>query len=121
MFLLRLIYLKEVKENKTLNENTHSYEQNEKVKTQDILNENNPIPNKTITQIKNISQTDEIELKKNGVSDFKDKNQLKITSLQTLIEIWNNKKKIKLKYELKNKVNLVKYEKLRIAINYNER
>ena len=57
MFLLRLIYLKEVKENKTLKENTQSHEQNEKVKTQEILNENNPNPNKTINQIKNISAT----------------------------------------------------------------
>jgi len=121
MFLLRLIYLKEVKENKTFKENTQSHEQNEKVKTQEILNENTPNPNKTINQIKNISQTDEIELKKNGVSDLKGKNPLKITSLQKLIEICNNKKEIKLKYELENNVNLVKFENLRIEISFNER
>ena len=121
MFLLRLIYLKEVKENKIFKENTQSHEQNEKVKTQEILNENTPNPNKTINQIKNISQKDEIELKKNGVSDSKGETPLKITSLQKLIEICNNKKEIKLKYELENNVNLVKFENLRIEISFNER
>ena len=121
MFLLRLIYLKEVKENKIFKENTQSHEQNEKVKTQEILNENTPNPNKTINQIKNVSQTDEIEIKKNVVSDLKGKNPLKITSLQKLIEICNNKKEIKLKYELENNVNLVKFENLRIEISFNER
>ena len=86
-----------------------------------IHNENNPNLNKTINQIKNISQTDEIELKKNGVSDSKGETPLKITSLQKLIEICNNKKEIKLKYELENNVNLVKFEDLRIEISFNER
>ena len=63
----------------------------------------------------------EIELKKNGVSDSKGETPLKITSLQKLIEICNNKKEIKLKYELENNVNLVKFENLRIEISFNER
>ena len=52
---------------------------------------------------------------------MKGKNPLKITSLQKLIEICNNKKEIKLKYELENNVNLVKFENLRIEISFNER
>ena len=52
---------------------------------------------------------------------MKGKNPLKITSLQKLIEICNNKKEIKLKYELENNVNLVKFEDLRIEISFNER
>ena len=38
-----------------------------------------------------------------------------------MIEICNKKKEIKLKYELENNVNLVKFENLRIEISFNER
>ena len=38
-----------------------------------------------------------------------------------MIEICNKKKEIKLKYELENNVNLVKFENLRIEIPFNER
>ena len=38
-----------------------------------------------------------------------------------MIEICNDKKEIKLKYELENNVNLVKFENLRIEISFNEK
>ena len=38
-----------------------------------------------------------------------------------MIEICSNKKEIKLKYELENNVNLVKFENLRIEISFNEK
>ena len=38
-----------------------------------------------------------------------------------MIEICNKKKEIKLKYELENNVNLVKFENLRIEISFNEK
>ena len=38
-----------------------------------------------------------------------------------MIKICNDKKEIKLKYELENNVNLVKFENLRIEISFNEK
>ena len=38
-----------------------------------------------------------------------------------MIKICNENKEIKLKYELENNVNLVKFEKLRIEISFNEK
>ena len=45
----------------------------------------------------------------------------KAASFNDLIEICNDKKEIKLKYELENNVNLVKFENLRIEISFNEK
>ena len=43
-----------------------------------------------------------------------------INSLEALIEICSNKREIKLKYELEKNVNLVKFEKNRIEISFND-
>ena len=44
-----------------------------------------------------------------------------LRSILNLIKICNDKKEIKLKYELENNVNLVKFEDLRIEISFNEK
>ena len=47
--------------------------------------------------------------------------KVKINSFSGLIKICNDKKEVKLKYELENNVNLVKFENLRIEISFNEK
>ena len=87
-----------------------------KLQKKDIVN-----PNKTINQIKSISQTSKVEPKKKLESDLKGVKTFKINSFNNLIETCNDKKEIKLKYELENNVNLVKFENLRIEISFNEK
>ena len=48
-------------------------------------------------------------------------NKILIRSFDDLIKICNEKKEVKLKYELENNVNLVKFENLRIEISFNDR
>ena len=48
------------------------------------------------------------------------KKKISINSLDELIEVCSIKKEIKLKYELEKNVNLVKFEKNRIEISFNE-
>ena len=120
MFLLRLIYLMGTKEDKIL-EKKQNNQINEKIRSTEIVNDEVSNPNKTINQIKNISQTNNIEPKKKLVTDLININPLKIISFKNLIETCNIKKEIKLKYELENNVNLVKFENLRIEISFNER
>ena len=120
MFLFRLIYLTGIKEDRILEKNNNN-ELNDKIKSTEIINEEVSNPTKTINQIKNISQTGNIEPKKKLESNLMGKNSLKINSFNNLVDTCNSKKEIKLKHELENNVNLVKFENLRIEISFNEK
>ena len=108
MFLIRLMYLKEFK----IKEESSS-----KIPSQ-IISEPIKKIEKTIgavNQIKNVSQEDKVDpkLKIN-------KKKSEINSFQELVNLCNQKKEIKLKYELETNVNLVSFEDGRIEIAFNE-
>ncbi len=113
MFIIRLIYLKELNGDNRISIDSSKY--NEKNKNSN-LNElsNTKKTNDLINQIKNISQKEEpkIEVKN---KDFRD-----ITSFNDLIEVCNEKKEMSLKFDLETNVNLVSFEKNRIEISFNE-
>ena len=119
MFLLRLIYLSDIKR---VNHNEEKSRSNlsENVKLPDIENKDNS-KNETINQIKNIYQSKEVVEPKKNLIDVEGINKIKIISFDDLIKICNEKKEVKLKYELENNVNLVKFENLRIEISFNDR
>ncbi len=121
MFLIRLLHLKEIKKNE-------KFEKNENLITDQVLDEkklllkeggekNFNLKNKTISQIKNISQEEKIRPKsllneKKGVITIKEFNDL--------IDICDQKKEIKLKYELETNVNLVSFENQRLEMSFND-
>jgi DNA polymerase III subunit gamma/tau len=74
--------------------------------------------NETIDQIKNVAQ--EKKIKSEPLKEPKDKNKILINSFNDLLEICSLKKEMKLKYELEKNVNLVKFEKGRIEISFND-
>ena len=121
MFLIRLLYLKHVKQNNILETNNINIsgnklnDQNKLFTTTDDQNLN--IKNKTISQIKNISQ-EEKTLPKTQLNEVKGK--IEIKDFDDLINICNQKKEIKLKYELETNANLVSFEAQRIEISFNE-
>ncbi len=121
MFLIRLLYLKHVKQNNILETNNINIsgnklnDQNKLFTTTDDQNLN--IKNKTISQIKNISQ-EEKTLPKTQLNEVKGK--IEIKDFDDLINICNQKKEIKLKYELETNANLVSFEDQRIEISFNE-
>jgi len=119
MFLLRLIYLSYIKR---VNHNEEKSRSNlsENVKLPDIENKDNS-KNETINQIKNIYQSKEVVEPKKNLIDVEGINKIKIFSFDDLIKTCNEKKEVKLKYELENNVNLVKFENLRIEISFNDR
>ncbi len=106
MFLIRLMYLKEFK----------NIEESNFERREILHNLNLSSNNKTINQIKNISQQDKTkpEMKSKNISD-----KLKITSFIELINLCNKKKELKLKYELENNINLVTFSEgfMEIALN----
>ena len=121
MFLIRLLYLKHVKQNNILETNNINISDN-KLNDQDKLftttdAQNLNIKNKTISQIKNISQ-EEKTLPKTQLNEIKGK--IEIKDFDDLINICNQKKEVKLKYELETNVNLVSFEDQRIEISFNE-
>ena len=113
MFLIRLMYLSSVKsENKIENVEAHLKSENF------VKNTETELTSKTINQIKNVAQ--EEKTKPEVQTEIKAENKININAFEDLIEICSKKKEIKLKYELEKNVNLVKFEKNRIEISFNE-
>ncbi len=110
MFLIRLMHLQSVKPQKKI-----EFEA-EKSVTNEI--EKNTNSNKIIDQIKNISQ--EEKNKPQAQTEIKAENKILINSFDDLLLVCSEKKEIKLKYELEKNVNLVKFEKNRIEISFND-
>ena len=125
MFLLRLIYLKEISniskvidENIIYKETVSSIENKETA--QELLSENNELfkpKSRMVEQIKNIIQENPPQ------KDSKDKEKINTNSINSFIDLINycsEKKEIKLKYELEKNVNLVSFENQRIEISFND-
>ena len=116
MFLIRLIYIKGIRSNIS-SEKIESLDIPERLsrsfKNKEALDQ---IKGQTIDQIKNIVQEDKDKLN----IDKSVKNIIEIKSFDELIKTCDQKKEIKLKYELENNVNLVSFEKNRIEISFNE-
>ena len=108
MFLVRLIYLKgyKIKEDTSKKSLVSSIEK-ETVKIDKIV--------ETVNQIKNVSQEDKIDPKLEL-----NKKKTEISSFQELINLCNERKEMKLKYELETNVNLVSFENFRMEISFND-
>ena len=116
MFLMRLIYLTGVKENDKTNKDdlldVSRYENNQ------LKSDNQILEKKAINQIKNITQEESI--KSTPEAKLKTIQDISIKTFDELINICNSKKELKLKYELEKNVNLVKFERKRIEISFND-
>ena len=108
MFLVRLIYLKGSKIKEDINnESLVSSIKKETVKIDKTV--------ETVNQIKNVSQEDKIDPKLET-----NKKKTEISSFQELINLCNERKEMKLKYELETNVNLVSFENFRMEISFND-
>ncbi len=125
MFLIRLIYLKEISNRTDLiseSENITEVIKNQTIEknlpnNQNLKNDLLNVKNKTIGQIKNVEQ--EKKQTEQPILKTQHKTILQIKTFNDLIEICNIKKEIKLKYELETNVNLVSFENKRIEISFN--
>ena len=124
MFLIRLLYLvdnssvkekNEMKGNievKTQNKILGSIENPEEETSNLEVNKNRPI-----NQIKNYFQEENIKKDIKKFNNF----EIEIKSFEDLIKICEQKREMQLKYELETNVNLVKFEKNRIEISFNDK
>ena len=115
MFLIRLMHLSSIK----LNKNSSFSLENEKIDNTEIKKEIEIESSiKTIDQIKNISQ--EEKNKPEIDANVKAIDKSLINSFDDLLNVCSQNKEIKLKYELEKNVNLVKFERNRIEISFND-
>jgi len=116
MFLIRLMHLSSIKL-----KNIDHDESNENLDNQ-IPNEENKQKfkdnSRTVDQIKNIAQ--EEKQKSVAKPEIKAMDKNLINSFDDLLNVCTSKKEIKLKYELEKNVNLVKFERNRIEISFND-
>ncbi|MDB3942292.1 DNA polymerase III subunit gamma/tau [Candidatus Pelagibacter sp.] len=117
MFLIRLMHLSSIK----LNKNTDSEQSNDNLDNLTVNKENKQKfedNSRIINQIKNIAQEEKQKPEVKPEIKMIDKNF--INSFDDLLNICTLKKEIKLKYELEKNVNLVKFERNRIEISFND-
>ena len=115
MFLMRLMYLhsQNIHKDPLKKENFKNLtEENFEIKKEHDLKAD------TINQIKNVTQ--EKKVKVENQAEIKAENELLIKSFEKLLNVCNDKKEMKLKYELEKNVNLVSFEKNRIEISFND-
>ena len=115
MFLIRLIYLSSFKpkERSIKKEDTSKY-----LKKADERNIISNFKTGTINQIKNVVQE---EKDKSKVQlEVKDENFFFINSFDDLLKVCNEKKEMKLKYELEKNVSLVSFDNRRLEISFND-
>ena len=116
MFLIRLVYLSPIeKKEKLLKKNDFSNLINNQNENNNLTSN---VKNETINQIKNITQEEKDKPKIK--SKVIDEDKISINSFNDLLNICNEKKEIKLKYELEKNVNLVNFEKSRLEISFND-
>jgi DNA polymerase-3 subunit gamma/tau len=111
MFLIRLMHLNSLK-SEDLNNKT-KYE--EIVEKKEIISD---FKSDSIDQIKNITQ--EKQIKPQTKTEIKAEEKITINSFDDLLKNCAEKKEMKLKYELEKNVNLVRFEKNRIEISFND-
>jgi len=112
MFLIRLMYLISTKPKDKSEKNVNFNQVSEKKK---IISD---FKSDAVNQIKNITQ--EKKIKPEIDNNIKVEKQISIFSFDQLLEICSEKKEMKLKYELEKNVNLVRFEKNRMEISFND-
>jgi DNA polymerase III subunit gamma/tau len=116
MFLMRLIYLNGIKIKNQNSPDDLLQKDNNQIKESKTLSQ--LTKNETINQIKNIAQ--EKKIKSETKLETKATDKVLINSFDDLLEICSLKKEMKLKYEIEKNVNLVKFEKGRMEISFND-
>ena len=117
MFLIRLMHLSSIKLKQDTKKEQTSYNIDDRIykkEKEDEFEDNSRV----INQIKNVAQEEKHKPDVKQEVEAIDKNL--INSFEDLLDICTQKKEIKLKYELEKNVNLVKFERNRIEISFND-
>jgi len=117
MFLIRLMHLSSIKLKQDTKKEQINYNIDDRIQKKE--KEDEFVDNsRVINQIKNVAQEEKHKPDMKQEVEAIDKNL--INSFEDLLDICTQKKEIKLKYELEKNVNLVKFERNRIEISFND-
>ncbi len=111
MFLIRLMFISGFRKK----EDGLNHENVQETLKKNIISD---FKNDPIDQIKNVTQ--EKKIKPEIKTEIKAEKKILINTFDQLINICLEKKEIKLKYELEKNVNLVRFEKNRVEISFND-
>ena len=113
MFLTRLLYLRKIINNE---KNPDKNELNEQINfNNNLLETKSQIKNESVDQLKNIEQEEKVS----PLPEVKNKiEEIEIKSFKNLIEICEQQKELKIKYELENNVRLVSFKDQKIEISF---
>jgi DNA polymerase-3 subunit gamma/tau len=117
MFLIRLMHLSSIKLKQDTKKEQTSYNIDDRIQKKEKKDEFED-NSRVINQIKNVAQEEKHKPDVKQEVEAIDKNL--INSFEDLLDICTQKKEIKLKYELEKNVNLVKFERNRIEISFND-
>ena len=117
MFLIRLMHLSSIKLKQDTKKEQTSQNIDDRIQKKEKENEFDD-NSRVINQIKNVAQEEKHKPDVKQEVEVIDKNL--INSFEDLLDICTQKKEIKLKYELEKNVNLVKFERNRIEISFND-
>ena len=117
MFLIRLMHLSSIKLKQDTKKEQTSHNIDDRIQKKEKENEFDD-NSRFINQIKNVAQEEKHKPDVKQEVEAIDKNL--INSFEDLLDICTQKKEIKLKYELEKNVNLVKFERNRIEISFND-
>ena len=121
MYIMQLIHLKKIDERKKeLIDSSISYN-NQKFSSEKKIEENttSKTENNVTNQLKSRNQ-----IKSKPLKDFsrnEEKANIKVTSFQDLIDLANKEREIELKYDLERNVKLIRFNKGKIDISFNEK
>ncbi len=114
MFLIRSLYLKNILNSKNKPETSSSKKDLELNHT--TIKNITQQQNETIDQLKNVEQEEKITPKTEVKNKFEG---IEIKSLEELINLSEEKKELKIKYELENHLRLVSFKNGKIEISFN--
>jgi DNA polymerase-3 subunit gamma/tau len=121
MYVMQLIFLKNIGNNKELGSEKNILEDNISIEKENDLDSKTNLINTSIKdQIKNTNQIKATVIKKTELKT-KLKSQNFISSFQDLINIVTKEKEVELKYDLERNVNLVNFSIGTIDISFNDR
>ena len=124
MYVMQLIHLKNIINEKISNNNLNENIYNESLKERNIVSKKEDFHQKkdnntSKDQLKNIEQIKEKLIKKPDLNQKKEID-LKISNFQDLIELTSKNKEAELKYDLERNVKLVSFNQGKIDISFNE-
>ena len=115
MFLVRLLYLKEIVLNKNKTEEKFTKDLNI---NKSIVENKVQVQQETVNQLKNVDQKEKVVTP----PDVKNKiEELKITNFEDLIKLCEDKKELKIKYELENNLRLVSFKDQKIEFSFSSK